>query len=210
MRSVNSEHRRQNIDTRNRMVKAESGQAEYVLGMYALIFVMVLAMALLQILQYKADSDIAEDALAASCLAALEVDPYRYGLDHALIIDDPVHAREVFEDALRKNMNLDEKYEPYLGGDKYIAGKVTIEDFRIYLISGSDVREIQVDAGRQIETDGIYGEMRTPHGCVVRSAGVYARISFDSGGFLGTHVEARKEAYAEMHADPDRSATDRS
>ena len=206
MRSVNSEHRLQNTDTCNGRIKAESGQAEYVLGMYALIFVMVLAMALLQIMQYMADSDIAEDALAASCLAALDVDPYRYGLDHSLVINDPMHARKIFEDALRKNMNLDEEYEPCSGAYKYIAGKVTIEDFRIYLVSGTGVKEIQVTSAGQIETDGTYGEMRTPQGSVVRSAGVYARISFDTEGFPRLHVAACKEAYAEMLADPDRSS----
>ena len=77
---------------RSCIASRSSGQAEYVLGMYALILVMVLALASLNIMQYKADSDIAEDALAASCLAALDIDPYRYGTDHRLVINDPLSA----------------------------------------------------------------------------------------------------------------------
>ena len=95
MRSENSGHLRLNINK-------SPGQAEYVLGMYSLIFVMIMAMVTLQIMQYKADSDIAEDALAASALAALDIDPYRYGTDHMLVINDPGHAFEIFKSALKK------------------------------------------------------------------------------------------------------------
>ena len=111
MRSGNSGHLRPSTDRVKIMLRSciasrSPGQAEYVLGMYALILVMVLALASLNIMQYKADSDIAEDALAASCLAALDIDPYRYGTDHRLVINDPLSARGIFEEALRKNMNL--------------------------------------------------------------------------------------------------------
>ena len=121
MRSGNSGHPRPSTDRVKMMLRSciasrSSGQAEYVLGMYALILVMVLALASLNIMQYKADSDIAEDALAASCLAALDIDPYRYGTDHRLVINDPLSARGIFEEALRKNMNLNAFYEPVTAG----------------------------------------------------------------------------------------------
>ncbi len=197
MRSKNSEHQLPSISR-------SPGQAEYILGMYALIFVMVLAMATLQIMQYKADSDIAEDALAASALAALDIDPYRYGTDHKLVIDDPPHALEIFKNALKGNMDLDNDYRPFSRSSSYVSGTVVIEDFRIYLVDEDEVTEYRIsDTGTDITT-GSYGEMKTPGGQVVRSAGCYAEVSFDTEGFLGIRVRAYKEAYAEMIADPER------
>ena len=209
MRSGNSGHQLQNTDSPGNhllqdITSCSPGQAEYVLGMYALILVMVLALASLNIMQYKADSDIAEDALAASCLAALDINPYRYGMDHRLVIDDPLSARVIFEAALRNNMNLNEGYEPVSAGEGYISGAVRIEDFRIYITEGNSVREYIVGEHGLTEHTGIYGEMKTPSGSIVRSAGAYARISFDTLGMFGIRIRARKEAYAEMLSDPDR------
>ncbi len=197
MRSGNSGHPLPNI-------KKSEGQAEYVLGMYALIFVMILSMASLQILQYKADSDIAEDALAASALAALDIDPYRYGTDHKLVIDDPVHALEIFKNALKGNMELGEDFSPVSQNTSYVSGVVKLEDFRVYLVDGDDVTEYRVsDTGTGVRS-GSYGEMKTPGGQVVVSAGCYAAISFDTEGFLGIKIRSYKQAYAEMIADPER------
>ena len=170
--------------------------------MYALLFVLVMAMASLQILRYKADSDIAEDALAASCLAALDIDPYRYGLDHGLVINDPAHARDIFEDALRKNMHLEADMTHSEDDLSYIAGKVDIDDFRIYLVDGDRVTEYVVSEYGITESTGIYGNMKTPSGLAVRSAGAYAKISFDTYGIFGVRIRACKEAYAEMLGKP--------
>ena len=163
-------------------INRSEGQAEYVLGMYALIFVMILSLVTLQIMQYKADSDIAEDALAASALAALDVDPYRYGVDH----------------------KLDADYRPVSQNASYVSGEVTIEDFRIYLVDADEVTEYHVSDNGLDVIKGLYGEMKTPGGQVVRSAGCYAAVSFDTEGFLGVNIRAYKHAYAEMVADPER------
>ena len=197
MRSGNSEPQLPNISK-------SSGQAEYVLGMYALTMVMILAMVTLQILQYKADSDIAEDALAASALAALDVDPYRYGTDHMLVINDPEHAMEIFKNALKANMDLGDDYSPLPDNPSYVSGKVNIDDFRIYLVDGDEVTEYKVTDTGTVSFSGLYGDMRTPGGQIVKSAGCYAAISFDTKGFMGTVVRARKDAYAEMVSDPSR------
>lgn len=198
MRSVNSEHPPLSINK-------ESGQAEYVLGMYALIFVMVLTLASLQIMQYKADSDITEDALAASALASLDIDPYRYGLDHMLVINDPDHCLEIFRDSLKGNMNLDNMYRPLDANASYISGSVTIEDFRIYLVDEDTVTEYKITDHGTALMQGMYGEMKTPGGQIVKSAGCYAAISYDTEGFLGIKTHAYKDAYAEMTADPSRT-----
>ena len=201
MRSGNSERLPQSIRT---LIGAESGQAEYVLGMYALIFVMVMALATLQIMQYKADSDIAEDALAASALASLDIDPYRYGMDHKLVINDPGHAFEIFRDSLKENMNLGNDMRPVPAGHSYISGEVLIEDFRIYLVDGDEVTEYVYSNMGMVRNTGLYGEMKTPGGQTVRSAGCYAAVSFDTKGFMGIKVRGYKDAYAEMLTDQSR------
>ncbi len=199
MRSLNSGHPRQSTDLSPGLLDRRSpGQAEYVLGMYSLLLVMVIALVSLQIMQYKADSDIAEDALAASCLAALDVDPYRYGTDHRLVINDPVHARDIFDKALRENMQLKDDHTPVTENDPYIYGKVSVDDFRVYVVDGDLVTEYRVSGGRVFEARAPFGEMKTPSGKTVSSAGTYAKISFDTRGFAGVRVPAVKEAYAEM------------
>ena len=172
------------------------------MGMYALLFVLVMAMVSLQILRYKADSDIAEDALAASCLAALDVDPYRYGTDHSLVIGDPVRARQLFEEALRDNMRLGPDMTYSGADDFYITGKVNIDDFRIYTVDGDNVTEYVVSGYGIAESTGVYGSMKTPSGLTVRSAGAYAKISFDTYGIFDVRIRACKEAYAEMLGKP--------
>lgn len=221
MRSRNTEHPPQNINKtgyrtgaifeicyafiKKKCTKAmdNRGQAEYVIGMYALIFVMVMTLASLQILQYKADSDIAEDALTASALAALDIDPYHYGETHRLIIQNPENARRIFEDALKDNMNLNDVYEPKSGNRSYVSGRVSIDDFRVYLVEDDNVREYIVSPDLVSENVGIYGEMKTPSEKDVVSAGVYAEISFDTSGFMGVQVRAHKNTYVEMMANPD-------
>jgi hypothetical protein len=195
MRSGNTEHLLPNTEN--------AGQTEYVLGMYALVFVLVMAMTGLQILQYKADSDIAEDAVAASCLAALDVDPYRYGADHRLVINDPAHAREIFTEALKGNMDLTDDMSPAHANSSYIAGRVEIKDFRIYNVDGDSVTEYVITETGITENTGVYGNVSTPSGAVVSSAGAYAEITFDTKGFMGVSVRADKEAYAEMIAESD-------
>lgn len=172
------------------------------MGMYALLFVLVMAMVSLQILRYKADSDIAEDALAASCLAALDVDPYRYGTDHRLVIGDPIHARRLFEDALRDNMRLGPDMTYSGNDDFYITGKVNIDDFRIYVVDGDNVTEYAVSGYGITESTGAYGSVKTPSGLTVRSVGAYAKISFDTYGIFDVRIRACKEAYAEMLGKP--------
>ena len=201
MRSGNTGHPRQNISTGP--VRKSPGKLEYVMGMYALLFILVMTMVSLQILRYMADSDIAEDALAASCLAALDVDPYRYGLDHSLVINDPVHAREIFEKALRENMGLNADMTPRSDDEAYIAGRVDIDEFRIYLVDGDNVTEYVISGYGVTENTGMYGDVKTPSGLIVRSAGAYSKISFDTFGIFRVKIRACKEAYAEMIGKPD-------
>lgn len=200
MRSRNTGHPLPSIDSSP--VRTKPGKIEYVMGMYALLFVLVMAMVSLQILRYKADSDIAEDALAASCLAALDVDPYRYGTDHCLVISDPVHARQLFEESLRENMRLGPDMTYSGNDDFYIMGKVNIDDFRIYMVDGDNVTEYAVSGYGITESTGVYGNMKTPSGLTVRSAGAYAKISFDTYGIFDVRIRACKEAYAEMLGKP--------
>ena len=200
MRFPNSELQRPSINR----VSSNAGNAEYVVGMYALVFVLVMALASLQIMRYKAGSDIAEDALTASALAALDVDPYIYGLSHRIVINDPRAVRGIFENALKDNMKLNDAFEPRKADPSYIRGRVTVDDFRVYEVEGDKVTEYTVGSYTVSKTEGICGEMKTPSGKDVRSAGVYAEISYDASGFLGIVVNARKDTYVEMMADPDK------
>ncbi len=198
----NTEHQRLNISFKS-VKDHNGGSCEYVLGMYALVFVLIMALASMQVMRYKAGSDITEDALAASALAALDADPYIYGQTHSIIINDPRRARGIFESALRDNMKLNDSFEPKGSDPSYIKGRVTVDDFRVYKVEGDRVTEYTVGNYTVTENEGVYGEMTTPSGKDVRSAGVYAEISYEASGFLGISVNAGKNTYVEMMANPD-------
>ena len=70
----------------------ESGQIQWVTGLWFLLFLGILLCAALQMDIYRSSSQYLEDALAASNLAAAVVDVEEYGISNEIRIDDPVKA----------------------------------------------------------------------------------------------------------------------
>ncbi|MCR4617223.1 MAG: hypothetical protein K5669_03420 [Lachnospiraceae bacterium] len=187
-------------NTKGGLIKDESGFAQSVIGLFLILFMIVVIVFVLNVGAYKSLSDKLEDALAESSLAASVIDIERYGTDHSLIISDVAGAYQKYLDTLKINLNLTGNTP----SGEFFGGDITIEDFRIYNCVKDSVTEVCVKDGTvYAKNKGIIGEMRAPNGQVVVNTGIYSEISFPIndkllviGGFRinkpGTALIARK------------------
>ncbi len=175
-----------------------SGQVEWVMGMFGLLFLMVLGCFELQLCQYYSTAGYLEDALAASGLAAAVIDVESYGIDHSLVIPDAMAAYGLYQKSLGENLELTGSGQCI--NSSVMSGPVTIEEFWVYNVRGDQVYAQRVDRGTEESSMGKLGEVKAPNGKVVRSTGVYGEISFPVEGFLGVYMEARKGKLVEVAA----------
>lgn len=192
-------------------MKKESGKITWVMGLFLLTFIMLLAVTQLQILKFRAASDIVSDALAAGGLAAELIDIERYGFDHAVIISDAEGAYQVYKRVLPDNLgveSLDDGIEEDSNmtseadvlQESVIRGPIIIEKFYIYNVVGDMVETVKVD------DNGVYdrkeenlGEVYAPNGKIVRSTGIYSEISFGVNGLFGNVFNESKGKLVEIN-----------
>ncbi len=178
------------------MKAVSDGQIEWVIGLFGIILMMLLMLTEFQLLAYRASSDYMEDALAAGGLACAKIDTDIYGSSHGLIISDPLESYEEYKRALRVNMGVDENFRS--GNSTLITGGVSIDDFRIYNVSGDSVTEICVSDEGVSSHEGRLGEKTTPSGQIVGSTGVYGEISYEVQGLFGIRTGAHKSKLVEV------------
>ncbi len=170
----NREHLRQSI--KKNLFKDEAGFANSCVGLFIMLFFVVMLIFVIDIAAYKSLSDKMEDALAASGLAACVIDIKRYGKDHSVVIADPGDAFEKYKETLEINMNL---LGNIPGADSFIDGPVKIDTFRVYNCEGSKVTEyVYNDEVYVGENVGTLGNVKAPNGQLVTETGVYSEISF--------------------------------
>lgn len=180
----------QNISFRKRRLSYESGQIELAVGLFSILFIVVILCAGMQVEIYRAASLYMEDALAASNLASALIDVEEYGISHSIVIDDPELHFEIYKNALKENLGLNEEWESE--NKELFSGKIVIEEYIIYNVDGDKVEILKVDneGNVSVESCGI-GEA-APNGVPIESTGVYSEISFPIDGFFGITVNARK------------------
>lgn len=93
------------------LLRTESGQIGWTLGLWFVLFLGILLCALLQIETLRASAHYMEDALAASNLAAAVIDVEEYGISHRLQIDSAEEAYIRYQRAIMGNLNLNENWE---------------------------------------------------------------------------------------------------
>lgn len=172
--------------------RKDSGQVEWVVGMFMVLVLGILMCTQIQLAAWKAASDYMEDALAASNLAAALIDVEEYGKSHKTYIRDVSNAFDIYRDAVRENLQLNQSWECV--NQNLIAGPVEIVDFVIYNVDGNDVEAIRVNVdGYSLEQwSGERGVLRAPNGVLVEYTGIYSEIQFQVRGFLGISVDAHK------------------
>ena len=169
----------------------ESGQIEWVAGLFFLLFLGILLCASLQMEVFRSSSRYMEDALALSNLASAVIDVEEYGISNRLMISDPKQAYENYKAAVRENLNLNERWEPLAAG--MISGPVTILNYTVYNVSGNDVDISCFDHnGVMTQWNEMLGSTVTPNGILVESTGVYSEITYRVDGLFGISVDAKK------------------
>lgn len=177
--------------------KAESGQVSWVLGLFLILFLAILLCMQLQLAAYRASAQYLEDALALSDLASAVIDIREYGSTHKVLITDQEQAYVRYCAAVRENLGLDENYEA--AGHKLISGRVEIQNYIIYNVTGTKVQVWERSGdGQTREWQGGLGEVRTPKGQIIETTGIYSEITYPVKGFLGVTVTAEKSKLADV------------
>ncbi len=177
---------RQNISERDR------GQAEWFLGLFFLLVLAVLMNTLLTLASWRSTAGYLEDALAMSNLASALIDLEEYGKSHRVVIADASAAYDIYVDAVRDNLGLDDNWE--CSNRTLIAGPVEIVDYIVYNVDQKRVNAIRIGRDGQVSErwSGARGAVKAPNGATVECTGVYSEICFDVEGFAGITVQAHK------------------
>lgn len=168
-----------------------SGSIEWVTGLFFLLFLSILLCVQMQMILYRSTSLYLEDALAASNLASAVIDIEEYGISHIVRISDLDEAYAKYEDAVKKNLNLNEYWEGT--NTALISGKVSVVDYIIYNVEKDVVRILQVsEDGRVHIGEGVPGRVTAPNGILIEATGIYSELSFPVKGLFGITVQAHK------------------
>lgn len=169
----------------------DKGKAEWAVGLFMVLFLAILLCGELQIEAYRASAQYLEDALAASNLASAVIDVEEYGISGLLQIKEPAQAYELYQEALKENLGLDEAWQ--CANKSLISGSVKVERYIVYNVKKDKVSVHALTMDGEVEdSEGILGELRAPNGILIESTGIYSEISFPVEGFLGVTVQAHK------------------
>ncbi len=173
--------------------KKSSGKIEMLTGIYLIVMLVILLSAQTQIRVFMAAGSYVEDALTASNLASAVADYREYGRSGRIVIADPKAAYQLYCDALRQNLCLDENWES--SRHDLICGQVKVLMYEIYIVEGNNITIYSYGTeGENVKCvpDGL-GSVYTPDRILVETTSVYSRIGFSVKGIFGTELFAVKE-----------------
>lgn len=179
-------------------MKKRKGQVDIIVMLFMLLIIIILVAAQMQLAQFRSTKNYVEDALAASNLASAVIDIEAYGIAHDLLIAEPEEAYELYQQAIKINLNLDDFWES--PNKASISGKVEILNYTIYNVTGSDIDMYSFTGGGMTYTkiNGGVGNVTAPEGSVITSTSVYSMIGFPVKGVFGIHVDAKQEKLVDI------------
>lgn len=177
-------------DRREEWQGRDAGQITLCSGLFFTLFLAVLLSAQLQMEMFRSSAGYLEDALAASGLACALIDIREYGYSHVVKISDEEAAYERYLKALKENLGLNESWEG--NNRRLISGRVTLETYIIYNVSGEKVEICRMDGEGKSRSEGRLGEVHAPNGQIIQKTGVYSEISYPVQGLFGVTVNAKK------------------
>lgn len=181
-------------------LEKRAGNTEWAVGLFFLLFLVILVCAEIQISAFQATSLYLEDALAASNLASAVIDIREYGSSHTVRISNLTGAYEQYVRAVKENLQLDENWE--CSNRRLISGQVTVEKYIVYNVEGNVVSISQVaNDGHVFSDQGVLGSVSTPDGTLIERTGIYSEISFPVKAFWGGIVQARKGKLVDIVAE---------
>lgn len=174
--------------------KRSGGKIELIVGMYLLVFLVLIFTMQEQMYLFTISGSMMEDAIAASNLASAVIDVREYGMSHILQIESPDAAYELYREALKQNLGLGDDWRHR--NQDLISSPIQVQQYIIYNVRKKDVEVYSFDkdgnCSSWIEYEGL-GRVYTPEGIQVQSTSVYSRVGFEVKGFLGVSVYAEKE-----------------
>lgn len=178
-------------------MKRHKGQVGIFAALFFILFALVVIASVLQIYTYHIIKEDTEDALAASNLASAIIDIEEYGISHNVVIANPENAFSIYKDALKVNMSLDENLNCV--NNSSISGKITIVEYIIYNVRGSNVEVYCFGENSYSYTAiGGLGTVTAPNGQVIESTSIYSKISFKVKGIFNIYTEAKKEKLVDV------------
>lgn len=187
----------------------DSGQAEWASGIFFILILGIMMYTQLQLASWRSVSAYLEDALAASNLASALIDMEEYGKSHKVIIPDAQKAYNIYLDAVKDNLGLNQQWE--CANQGMFEGPVEIVDYVIYNVDGKNVNAFRVGRDGKVsgQWSGDLHSVKAPNGIPVECTGVYSEIQFPVQGFLGIEVQAHKgklvDIVAEVNEKEDKS-----
>lgn len=173
------------------------GTAEWMTGLFMLLFLVTVLCTQMQVEAYRTAALYLEDALAASNLASAVINLEEYGISHTVEIVDPQTAYQLYCDAVKGNLQLNEQWES--GNQTLISGPVTVEAYHIYNVKDEVVTVYKVEATGQVTVEtGVLGAVRAPNDVVIEHTSIYSAISFPVKGMFGLTVTANKDKLADV------------
>lgn len=167
------------------------GSIQWVNGFFFLLLLTFLLCAELQRSVWHSAGLYLEDALAASNLASAVIDVEEYGISHRVKISNVWAAYELYKDAVKGNLQLNDSWE--CANSALIAGPVIIESYIVYNVDEDGVNIYQVASGGGVTvSQGVRGSVRAPNGKVITATSVYSEISFPVKGIWGISAQAHK------------------
>jgi hypothetical protein len=155
------------------------------------VFLLVILCVDLQISRFQAASLYLEDALAASNLVSALIDVEEYGISHRVLISDVGSAFQMYRQAVKDNLHLNDSWES--GNGALISGPVTVTNYTVYNVEEELVTIYAIGRDGVLRTSqGTPGNVRAPNGVPVEYTGIYSEISFPVKGLWGITVTAHK------------------
>lgn len=179
-----------------KICKKRSGEIATIFSLFAALFLCAVIAYELQIQQYDAIKTSTEDALAASNLASAVIDIQEFGSTHNIIVGDPARAFQIYKDALKVNMGLDESMQ---SENAAITGNVQILQYIVYNVSGTDI-DVYCYGENPYTTsypNGL-GTVTAPNGKIIESTSVYSKITFPVKGYFGITTTAVKDKLVDI------------
>ena len=170
----------------------DSGQTEWVIGMFFILILSVVLYTQLRIASFQVTGMYLEDALAASDLASALIDVEAYGKTRKVWIPDAQASYQIYREAVRENLGLDEAW--VCTDSTLIDGQVEIADYVIYNVDGNLVTMQRLDASGNIceQYTAARRSMRAPNGLPIEKTGIYSEIRFPVRGPFGITFWAHK------------------
>lgn len=186
--------------TGKNLLRRKSGSIEWVTGLFFILFLMILLCAEMQLSVYRASSLYLEDALAASNLASAVIDVQEYGISHTVRIADAAEAYELYLEAVKENLQLNDNWE--CANTTLISGQVTIENYTVYNVEEGVVSAFRVSENGRIRMEqGVLGGVAAPNGIPIESTSIYSEIAFPVEGLFGITVQAHKGKLVDIVAE---------